>query len=206
MRQFVLEENIARFQKLLAGPIEAERRRTIELLLLEAQRDLALANASLFGVKVPAGRAPKNGSEMPVPAPALARTDAETDIAAAFQREFEISPRPYLLLDAGPGLIVIDINDAYARATMTVHATVVGRSLFEIFPDNPAGGSGDGVGISTPRSEPQRRPAGLTPWPCSATMCAIPPAVSCCATGSRATRRCSAPTDASCACCTMSRT
>ena len=145
MRRFVLEENIARFQKLLAGPIEAERRRTIELLLLEAQRDLALANASLFGVKVPAGRAPKNGSEMPVPAPALARTDAETDIAAAFQREFEISPRPYLLLDAGPGLIVIDINDAYARATMTVHATVVGRSLFEIFPDNPAGGSGDGV-------------------------------------------------------------
>jgi PAS domain-containing protein len=141
MRRFILEENIARFQKLLAGTLEAERRRTVASLLLEAQRDLAITNASLFGVSVPAGPTPKNGKEAPAHRPA----PTADDIAAAFQREFAISPHPYMLLDPGPGLAILDINDAYARATMTLRTMVVGRSLFEIFPDNPGGGSGDGV-------------------------------------------------------------
>jgi hypothetical protein len=39
----------------------------------------------------------------------------------------------------------VDINDAYARATMTRRAAVVGRPIFEVFPDNPDDPCADGV-------------------------------------------------------------
>ena len=50
-----------------------------------------------------------------------------------------------MLLDPGPGLHIVDINDAYGRATFTNRNDVVGRSLFEIFPDNPDDELADGV-------------------------------------------------------------
>lgn len=51
----------------------------------------------------------------------------------------------YMLLDPGPGLRIVDINDAYAEATFISRSEVVGKSLFEIFPDNPADPLADGV-------------------------------------------------------------
>ncbi|MHB0790277.1 PAS domain-containing protein [Bradyrhizobium sp. 5.13L] len=51
--------------------------------------------------------------------------------------DFARSPHAYMLLDPGPGLQIVDINAAYAQATLTDPDTVVGRSLFEVFPDNP---------------------------------------------------------------------
>jgi PAS domain-containing protein len=50
-----------------------------------------------------------------------------------------------MLLDPAPGLLIVDINDAYAQATLTRREEVVGRSLFEIFPDNPDDALADGV-------------------------------------------------------------
>jgi PAS domain-containing protein len=50
-----------------------------------------------------------------------------------------------MLLDPGPGLQIVDVNDAYASATLTRRADVVGKSLFEIFPDNPEDEFADGV-------------------------------------------------------------
>jgi PAS domain-containing protein len=50
-----------------------------------------------------------------------------------------------MLLDPDPGLRIVDINDAYARATFTRRSDVVGRSLFDIFPDNPDDALADGV-------------------------------------------------------------
>ena len=50
-----------------------------------------------------------------------------------------------MLLDPAPGLHIVDINDAYARATLTNRDDVVGHSLFEIFPDNPDDALADGV-------------------------------------------------------------
>ena len=50
-----------------------------------------------------------------------------------------------MLLDPGPGLRIVDINDAYAAATFTVRGDVVGKSLFDVFPDNPADPAADGV-------------------------------------------------------------
>ena len=50
-----------------------------------------------------------------------------------------------MLLDPGPGLHIVDINGAYAEATFIARSEVVGKSLFEIFPDNPDDALADGV-------------------------------------------------------------
>jgi PAS domain-containing protein len=50
-----------------------------------------------------------------------------------------------MLLDPGPGLKIVDINAAYAAATFIARSDVVGKSLFEVFPDNPNEALADGV-------------------------------------------------------------
>ena len=50
-----------------------------------------------------------------------------------------------MLLDPGPGLHIVDVNDAYAEATFITRGDVVGKSLFEVFPDNPDEVLADGV-------------------------------------------------------------
>jgi signal transduction histidine kinase/ActR/RegA family two-component response regulator len=52
-----------------------------------------------------------------------------------FRSLFESAPGLYLVLD--PDLVIVAVSDAYLRATMTVREQIVGRGLFEIFPDNP---------------------------------------------------------------------
>lgn len=54
-----------------------------------------------------------------------------------FKAIFEAVPAPCLVLS--PALIIISVKDAYLRATLTVRERIVGRPLFEVFPDNPAG-------------------------------------------------------------------
>lgn len=66
-------------------------------------------------------------------------------IRQQIQAEFDDSPHPYMLLDPSPGLLIVDINAAYAAATFIERAEVVGKSLFEIFPDNPEDPLADGV-------------------------------------------------------------
>jgi len=48
---------------------------------------------------------------------------------------FESAPGLYLVLT--PDLMIVAVSDAYARATMTRREAIVGRGLFEVFPDNP---------------------------------------------------------------------
>jgi len=36
-----------------------------------------------------------------------------------------------------PDLTIIAVNNAYAKATKTVKTEIIGRSLFDVFPDNP---------------------------------------------------------------------
>ena len=52
-----------------------------------------------------------------------------------FEALFTACPNPYLILDRE--LIIVGVNDAYARATMTKREEIVGRHLFDVFPDNP---------------------------------------------------------------------
>lgn len=49
---------------------------------------------------------------------------------------FETVPGLYLILD--PELRILDATDAYLKATMTERSEIVGRSLFDVFPDNPS--------------------------------------------------------------------
>jgi PAS domain-containing protein len=52
-----------------------------------------------------------------------------------FRSLFEAAPGCYLVLS--PDLSIAAVSDAYLKATMTERAAVVGRPLFEVFPDNP---------------------------------------------------------------------
>src|SRR5689334_1172318 len=59
---------------------------------------------------------------------------------------FESIPGLYLvLLPDNPVFTIAAVSDAYAAATMTRREGIVGRSLFEVFPDNPADPAADGV-------------------------------------------------------------
>jgi signal transduction histidine kinase/CheY-like chemotaxis protein len=50
-------------------------------------------------------------------------------------RVLEAAPGAYLVLDAD--FVVVGVTEAYLRATMTVRDEIVGRKVFEVFPDNP---------------------------------------------------------------------
>jgi signal transduction histidine kinase/CheY-like chemotaxis protein len=59
----------------------------------------------------------------------------ESPPAVDFQALFESAPGLYLVLD--PELRIRAVSDAYLRATMTVRQEILGRGIFEVFPDNP---------------------------------------------------------------------
>lgn len=56
---------------------------------------------------------------------------------------FVATPSPYLVL--GPDLVIVDVNEAYLRATGRSREDLVGQYLFDAFPDNPADPGADGV-------------------------------------------------------------
>lgn len=60
-----------------------------------------------------------------------------------FQTIFESVPGLYLVLT--PGLEIIAASDAYLAATMTRREDVLGRGIFEVFPDNPDDRQATGV-------------------------------------------------------------
>ncbi|MEN3112727.1 EAL domain-containing protein [Uliginosibacterium paludis] len=60
-----------------------------------------------------------------------------------YQRLFDAAPGLYLVLD--PQLQIVAVNQAYARATMTRPADILGKAMFEVFPDNPDDPEAEGV-------------------------------------------------------------
>jgi PAS domain S-box-containing protein len=60
-----------------------------------------------------------------------------------FRRLFESAPGCFLVL--APDLTILAASDEYLKATMTERASLVGRPLFEAFPDNPDDPDADGV-------------------------------------------------------------
>ena len=60
-----------------------------------------------------------------------------------FRALFERGPGLYLVLD--PNLVIVGVSDAYCRATMTKRGAILGRHLFDVFPDNPDEPAATGV-------------------------------------------------------------
>src|SRR5438105_2005232 len=60
-----------------------------------------------------------------------------------FRRLFEAAPGLYLILK--PDTTIAGASDAYLRATMTRRGDIVGRPLFDVFPDNPDDHTADGA-------------------------------------------------------------
>jgi len=56
---------------------------------------------------------------------------------------FEGAPDCYLVLDRN--LNIVAVTDAYAGATMTKRSEILGKGMFEIFPDNPDDPAAEGV-------------------------------------------------------------
>jgi PAS domain S-box-containing protein len=54
-----------------------------------------------------------------------------------FQRLFQSVPGLFLLLKPDAHFTIVGASDAYLRATLTERDAIVGRLLFEVFPDNP---------------------------------------------------------------------
>jgi len=62
---------------------------------------------------------------------------------AELQSLFESLPGLYLILT--PAYRIVAVSDAYLAATMTQRDAILGRGLFEVFPDNPDDPGADGV-------------------------------------------------------------
>jgi signal transduction histidine kinase len=60
-----------------------------------------------------------------------------------FRALFESAPGLYLVLK--PDFTIVAASDAYLRATMTTRTGVLGRKIFEVFPDNPNDPQATGV-------------------------------------------------------------
>lgn len=63
--------------------------------------------------------------------------------APDFRILFESAPGLYLVLT--PDLTIVAASEAYLHATMTSREAILGRPLFEVFPDNPNDPSASGV-------------------------------------------------------------
>lgn len=60
-----------------------------------------------------------------------------------FRALFEFAPGHYLVLN--PDLEIVAVTNAYLKATMTKREEILGRGIFDVFPDNPDDVSADGV-------------------------------------------------------------
>src|ERR1700745_2254921 len=63
--------------------------------------------------------------------------------APDFQALLQSAPGLYLVLT--PDLNIVAVSDAYLRATMTRREEILGRGIFDVFPDNPADPAATGV-------------------------------------------------------------
>ncbi len=60
-----------------------------------------------------------------------------------FRVLFESAPGLYLVLE--PDLTIVAVSDAYLKATMTTRKGILGKYLFDVFPDNPDDPTADGT-------------------------------------------------------------
>ncbi|MFC6065559.1 ATP-binding protein [Streptomyces ochraceiscleroticus] len=77
------------------------------------------------------------------PGPNQDGTARRSGTAPDYHALFDAAPSPYLVLD--PELRIVEVNRAYLAATHTERQAILGRPVFEVFPDNPGNPAADGV-------------------------------------------------------------
>ena len=134
MQSFILQQNKARFLHLLQNEADDERRATLNGLLRAAERDLAFLQSLREGAGT---------TDRPRGQPAAFTPDPQ--IMAGFRETFGLSPKLCMALDAGPGLHIIEVNDAFVQESLHGREALVGKPLFSTFPDNPDDPAATGV-------------------------------------------------------------
>jgi signal transduction histidine kinase/ActR/RegA family two-component response regulator len=76
----------------------------------------------------------------------------ERQMGPDFHALFEAAPGLYLVLDAN--FRIVAVTDAYLVATMTTRDEIVGRGIFDVFPDNPD--DPDATGVANLRASLER--------------------------------------------------
>jgi len=70
------------------------------------------------------------------------RTEPRIDLLGLF----EALPGIHVVVTSDPDHVMVAVSDARCRATMTRREDVIGKRLFDVFPDNPADNSSTGTG------------------------------------------------------------
>lgn len=76
--------------------------------------------------------------------PVASQTGGSPSGTVDFRAIFEAAPGLYLILE--PDLRIVAVSDAYLAATLTRRDDILGRNIFDVFPDNPEDPNADGVG------------------------------------------------------------
>lgn len=135
MQRFVLSQNIQRTRLLLMVESNESSRRMLKAMIHQWEGELAYLNAEKWG----AAGGPQPGRY------GVGGASSVVEAARWAESEFQRFPGLCMLLDPGPGLRIIEVNDAYAAATLTRPDKVAGDRLFQVFPDNPEDPQADGV-------------------------------------------------------------
>jgi len=77
------------------------------------------------------------------PADRSASSQGQPQPGVDFRALFEAAPGSYLVLD--PDLVIVAVSDAYLRDTMTSRVSLIGKGVFDAFPDNPDDPEATGV-------------------------------------------------------------
>jgi PAS domain-containing protein len=97
----------------------------------DTRRELAMFASDMMGAQSYVGQ--------------FERRSGNLDQRRLFRDLLEETPLPYMVIDPRPGLHIVDVNDAYAAATLTTRAQAAAGRLFDVFPDNPDDPGADGV-------------------------------------------------------------
>lgn len=152
MQRFILEQNLQRYRRRLAGEADPQTRQLLRGLIAGCERDLAVLDADVWGA---------------APTASLAAFGAAGEGALdrrEIARALDACADPALLIDPGPGLHVVDLNHAFCEAAMVEPGRVIGERLFAAFPENPDEPGSDGIVnlyASLRRAAATGRPHGL---------------------------------------------
>jgi PAS domain-containing protein len=102
-------------------------------LMAQTRRELSLLSAELLGAQSYLGQFGLDAGGL-------------RGSRKLFRDLIEAAAEPYMVIDPRPGLHIVDINDAFAAATLARRRKVSGGKLFDVYPGRPDDRGADGVG------------------------------------------------------------